>query len=148
MAICTPLFTIAKKWKQAKCPLLDKQSQSSKFGICTQWNIIIIKGNEVLLQCGWILNTLKVKVKLSVRLFVTPWTVAHQAPLSMEFSSKKTGVGCYFLLQGLFLTQGSNPGLPHRRQILYQLSHQGNSNRIMKFKDSKCWYNIIFSAHS
>ena len=30
------------------------------------------------------------------------------------------------LLQGIFPTQGLNPGLPHRRWILYQLSHQGN----------------------
>ena len=37
-----------------------------------------------------------------------------------------TGVGCNFLLQGIFLTQGLNPGLPHYRQILYCLSHQGN----------------------
>ena len=36
---------------------------------------------------------------------------------------KNTGVGCYFLLQGIFLTQGWNPGLPHCRQILYCLSH-------------------------
>ena len=43
-----------------------------------------------------------------VRPFVTPWTVAHQAPLSMGFPSKNTGVGCHFLLQGTFLTQGSN----------------------------------------
>ena len=35
-------------------------------------------------------------------------TVARQAPLSMGFSSKNTGVGCRFLLQGIFLTQGSN----------------------------------------
>ena len=32
---------------------------------------------------------------------------------------KNTGVGCHFLLQGVFPTQGSNPGLPHCRQILY-----------------------------
>ena len=32
---------------------------------------------------------------------------------------KSTGVGCHFLLQGIFLTQGSNPGLPHCRQRLY-----------------------------
>ena len=38
---------------------------------------------------------------------------------------KITGVGCYALLQGIFLTQGSNPGLLHCRQILYHLSHQG-----------------------
>ena len=44
-----------------------------------------------------------------VQLFVTPWTVAHQAPLSMGFSSKNTGVSCHALLQGIFLTQGLNP---------------------------------------
>ena len=37
---------------------------------------------------------------------------------------KNTAVGIHFLLQGLFLTQGSNPGLSHCRQILYHLSHQ------------------------
>ena len=41
-----------------------------------------------------------------VWLFATPWHVAHQAPPSVEFASKNTGVGCYFLLQGIFLTQG------------------------------------------
>ena len=40
--------------------------------------------------------------------------------------SKKMGVGCHALLQGIFPTQGSNPGLPHFRQILYCLSHQGS----------------------
>ena len=39
---------------------------------------------------------------------------------------KNTGVGCYALLQGIFPTQGSNPGLLHCRQILYCLSHQGS----------------------
>ena len=37
--------------------------------------------------------------------------------------SQNTGVGGLFLLQGIFPTQGSNPGLPHCRQILYHLSH-------------------------
>ena len=39
---------------------------------------------------------------------------------------KNTGVGCHSLLQGIFLTQGSNPGLLHSRKILYHLSHQGS----------------------
>ena len=39
---------------------------------------------------------------------------------------KNTGVGCHVLLQGVFPTQGSNPGLPHCRQILSHLSHQGS----------------------
>ena len=38
---------------------------------------------------------------------------------------KNTGVCCYALLQGIFPIQGSNPGLPHCRRILYCLSHQG-----------------------
>ena len=39
---------------------------------------------------------------------------------------KNTGVGCHDLLRGIFPTQGLNPRLPHCRQILYQLSHQGS----------------------
>ena len=39
---------------------------------------------------------------------------------------QNTGVGSLSLLQGIFPTQGSNPGLPHCRRILYQLSHKGS----------------------
>ena len=46
-----------------------------------------------------------------VQLFVVSWTVAHQAPLSMDSPGKNAGVGCHFLLQGFFPTQGSNPCL-------------------------------------
>ena len=38
---------------------------------------------------------------------------------------KNTRVGCHALLQGIFTIQGLNPGLPHCRQILYHLNHQG-----------------------
>ena len=38
---------------------------------------------------------------------------------------QNAGVGSLSLLQGIFPTQGSNPGLPHCRQILYQLGHKG-----------------------
>ena len=43
-----------------------------------------------------------------------------------DFPGNSTGVGCHFLLQGIFPTQGSNPGLLHCRQMLYPLSHQGS----------------------
>ena len=43
-----------------------------------------------------------------IQLFATPWTVAHQAPLSVSFSRQAHGVGCRFLLWGIFLTQRSN----------------------------------------
>ena len=42
---------------------------------------------------------------------------------------QNTGVGSCSLLQGIFPTQGSNPGLLHSRQILYHLNHQGSPNR-------------------
>ena len=43
-----------------------------------------------------------------------------------DFPYNSTGVDCHFLLQGTFPTQGSNPGLPHCRQTLNHLSHQGS----------------------
>ena len=49
------------------------------------------------------------------------WTVPWNSP------GPNTGVGSLSLLQGIFPTQGSNPGLPHCRQIRYQLSHKAAS---------------------
>ena len=51
---------------------------------------------------------------------------------------KNTGVSCHALLQGIFPTQGSNPGLSHCMRILYHLNHQGSS-RILK------WVVYLFS---
>ena len=48
---------------------------------------------------------------LIVFYLATPGTVAHLAPLSMEFSSRNPGVGCRFLVQGIFSTQELNPHL-------------------------------------
>ena len=45
----------------------------------------------------------------SVRLFVTLWTVAHQAPLSVGFSRQEYWSGLHFLLQGIFPTRGWKP---------------------------------------
>ena len=64
----------------------------------------------------------------SVWLFATPWTVAYQAPL-WDSPGKNMGVGCHALLQGIFPSQGSNPGLPRCRRILSCLSHQGSHQR-------------------
>ena len=61
----------------------------------------------------------------------TPWNSPGQNP----------GVGSCSLLQGIFPTQGSNPGLPHCRRILYQLNHKGNP-RILE------WVTYPFSSGS
>ena len=58
---------------------------------------------------------------------VTPWTVAHHLLCPWDSPGKNTGVGCHFLLQGIFLIQELNPSLLHCRQILYQLSYLGSS---------------------
>ena len=58
------------------------------------------------------------------RLFVAPWTVGSQPPLSVKLSSKNTRMGSYSLLQGIFPTQRLNLGLLPCRQILYHLSHR------------------------
>ena len=55
----------------------------------------------------------------SLTRFLRPW----------DFPGKNTGVGCHFLLQEIYPTQVLNPGLPHCRQTLYDLSHQGRSKR-------------------
>ena len=44
--------------------------------------------------------------------FATSWTVTHQAPLSMHFSGKNTGVGCHFLLWGDLLDPEIEPMSP------------------------------------
>ena len=61
-----------------------------------------------------------------IRLFVIPWTVAHQASLSVGFSRQENWSGSHSLLQEIFPTQGSNLHLLHFRQILYCLRHQGS----------------------
>ena len=66
------------------------------------------------------------RVLSHVQLFAIPQTVARQAPLSMGSPGKNTGVGCHFLLQGIFLTQGPNLGLSQCGQTVYLLSHQGS----------------------
>ena len=58
--------------------------------------------------------------------FCDPMNCSHQAPLSLGFPGKNTAVGCHFLPQGIFPTQGLNPCLLLCRQILYHLSYQGS----------------------
>ena len=61
---------------------------------------------------------------------VVPNSLRPHGPIRLlwpwDFPGKNTGVGCHFLLQGIFPTQGSNPGLLNCRQMFYHLSHQGS----------------------
>ena len=67
------------------------------------------------------------------------WSYGLYSPWNSP--GQNTGVGSLSLFQGIFPTQGSNPGLPHCRWILYQLSHKG-STRILE------WVAYPFSSRS
>ena len=58
-----------------------------------------------------------------VLLSATPWSVAASFLHPWNSPGKNTGVGCHFLLQGIFPTQGLNLGLLHCKQTLYHLCH-------------------------
>ena len=66
----------------------------------------------------------------------------HQAPPSMGFSRQEYWSGLPFPSPGNFPTQGSNMGLPHCRQMLYRLSHQGSRLRVQALysnRHTKWW---------
>ena len=60
----------------------------------------------------------------------SPALPADSLPTELQGKPMDTGVGSLSLLQGILLTQESNRGLPHCRQILYQLSYQGSPGKI------------------
>ena len=64
--------------------------------------------------------------------FVTPRTVAVQAPLTMGFSRQEYWRGLHFLLQGIFLIQGSNPHLLHWQMDSLPLHHLGSPSFLYK----------------
>ena len=80
-------------------------------------------------------------LKCSYSLKILMWVKVRQSCLTLQphglyspwnSPGLNTGVGSLSLLQGIFPTQGSSPGLLHCRRILYQLSHKG-SPRILEW---------------
>ena len=82
----------------------------------------LCSGLEWAVCCCWFLLTVKVKAKMLVTqswlTLCDPMDCSHQAPLSMGFSRQEYWSGLHSLLQGIFPTQGSKPGLLHYRQTL------------------------------
>ena len=74
--------------------------------------------------------------------FPTVRTIALQAPLSIGFTGKKSGVGSHSLLQGIFLTQGLNLGLLNCKQI------QRVKVNIKKKKKWFQWAQTLASSHT
>ena len=120
MANYTCIFLVYQKSKR----YLSKDILTSEYKLtlfCSMSVSIIFENNS---QC------IKVKSLSHVQLFATPWAVAYQIPPSMRFSRQEYWSGLHFLLQRIFPTQRSNPGLPHCKRTLYCLSHQGSKKYI------------------
>ena len=79
--------------------------------------------------------------------FATLWIVAHQTPLSMGFPRQDTGVGCHFLLQGIFLTQGSNPCLLCCRQVLYHWTTRDLNDLKRLFTTGQGISDLLYKGH-
>ena len=76
-----------------------------------------MKGNVTQSDCMW------------PHVLCSPWNSPGQ----------NTGVRSLSFLQGVFATQGSNPGLPHCRRILYQLGHKGSPSEVKcKLRPTLC----------
>ena len=76
----------------------------------------------------------QVKVKLHSRVRLCNPVDCSLPGSSIHGLFQAREVGSHFLLQGSFPTQGSNPGLPHCRQTLYPLRHQGSLETEYKAK--------------
>ena len=95
--------------------------------ICSDKNTLLISVSQL-----WYLCLFSFKYVLSCSVMsdsVTTWTIACFS-VHGDSPGKNTRVGCHALLQGIFPTQGSNPGLLRHRWILYCLSHQGSHTKI------------------
>ena len=82
--------------------------------------------------------------------FATPWTVACQVPLFMGFSRPETGVNCYALLQGIFLTQGLNLCLFHPYHLespVFSLKHTVNRGPGLAHLHRSCDLSLWLPRH-
>ena len=106
-SLCLGVYSLANFWERLGV-LLDKNT-------CTSW--LVCTCCVLLCICQLSRSVVSDSLqphKLQPTRLLSPW----------NFPGKNTGVGCHFLLQGIFPTQGSSPGLLHCRQMLYPLSPQ------------------------
>ena len=87
---------------------------------CESWTVKLSAKELMLLNCGVGEDSWE-SLGLKEIQPVNPGSSVHE-----NSPGKNPGVGCHILLQRIFSTQGSNPGLLNCRQILYQLSYQGS----------------------
>ena len=85
-------------------------------GIVIKWSVLVLR----CFPCSSVGKENESKSCLVMSHALRP----HRLYSPWHSPGQKTRMGSLFLLQGIFPVQGSNPGLPHCRWILYQLSYQ------------------------
>ena len=109
------------------------------------WFITSLLNSSTFSTLDSILPFLHIIVCLVAQSYSTLWDPVDCSPPDSSVHwillGKNTGVGCHFLLQGIFQTQGSNLCLLHCRRILYCLRHQGSWFFIFQ---RKCLMHIWF----
>ena len=86
------------------------------------------------------------KLLSRVQLFVTLWTVTHQAPLSMDSPGKDIGVGCHFLLQGDLPDPGVKPTSPRLAGRFFTTESLGKPRT--DFENQKQHLRSLFQNHT
>ena len=112
-------------WADFSLSLAAVKSQTGQCWREISHRNLYVLSDGIIMVC---LFSIIVSVSCSLaKLFVTLWTIACQAPLSMGLPSQEYWSRLPFPPPvRIFLTQALNPGLLHCRQILYHLSHQGS----------------------
>ena len=103
-----PLFSM---WESLCIFGLDRERKAINLHVYSS----VCRGLFVVLMCSVVSDSLQPHGPQLARLLCP-----------RDYPGKSTGVGCHSVLQQIFPTRGSNPGIPLCRQILYHLSHQGS----------------------
>ena len=131
--------------KKPRCPSIPAWAQSSSH---------LIQGTRQIsesswkFQLSWAQQLAVVCYAQSYPTLCDPMVCSPPGSCPWDFSGKNPAVGCHFLLEGIFLTQGSNPRLLcllHCRHILYLLSHWGSPDA---FNCSPSWYHMELKTHT
>ena len=139
------------------------QALEHRLNSCDTWTQLLhgmwdltgsgIEPTSLVLANGFFITEPPSEVKDTLYHWATKWSERHSVVFnslqphglysSWNSPGQNTGVGSLSLLQGICPTQGSNPVLPHCRQILYQLSHKGSlwaTKEELKYKFLKCFF--------
>ena len=112
-----PCGRVPLRWESLGACACGASSPGVDFPLCSAWRQVSFLGGGPggLLLTQSCPGALLFSRQVVSNSFAAPQTVGRQAPLSFGSPGKSTGVGCHFLLQRIFPTQGSNLPLMHCR---------------------------------